>query len=371
MDLKMTLRKEYFGNLLYNPVDWSLKIISDADAERIKKEMRGKIISFENPREKILSAPLKVFIAVSSRCNLGCRHCLFSKKRGPVEELSLDELSKIFKVLGAMGVLELRIGGFEVTVREDFQVIFSEARKNNLVTSMNTNGVFDDSMRKKLADSLIDRVHVSLDGLEKNNDFLRGKGSFKEALKTVKYLKERGKYVRIAVCLFKENLEDIPGLLKISEELDCDIKFSPISPLGSAEKLQGILSAEENEKLKKYFDGLKSNANIFFNYGPVSLDFFDYCNLSDFDSTKCGSGRTQMRVENNGKVFIAGCGDIFLEEGAVGTSEDSFEEMWVISQRKMSGLMKKKGAKCEGCTIDKAVLEWIKAPTPAFNFYRK
>ena len=368
MEGKMVLRKEHFGSLLYDPSDWSLRCLSEKDAADFAANTKAPLISFNNPRRGYLSAPLKAFIAVSSRCNLGCRHCLISKKRVPGKELPFAALKDIFAQLGAMGVLEVRLGGFEPTMREDFSEIFDEAKRNNLSTCINTNGFCSDEVRKKLADSAVDRVHVSIDGLEKSHEYVRGKGTFKESIKTIRYLKKRGKYVRMATSLFKENRAEIPGLIRLCEEIGCDIKFAPISRLGSAEKMVGLLTPKDNEDLRKYFSSLEAKVNVFFNYGAMSPDFTDYCNIGDFESTMCGAGRTELRVENNGDVFMGGCGDIYSEFGPLGNCKDSFEKMWDRSQERMAAIMRDKGARCIDCGLKPVFDAWLAKPNPAFNF---
>lgn len=367
---KLSFRKEYFGVLLYDPNNWSLKMLSKTRAKNFLHTTNKPLLIFNDPQKDFLSAPLKVFVSISASCNLHCKHCMIGKKRDQKNEMSFEEIKKVLKELGEMGVFEVRLGGLEPTARNDFEKIFAEAKKNNLTISINTNGVCSDELRKRLSESCVDRVHVSLDGLEANHDLIRCKGAFKSALKTIKVLKDKGKYVRIAVCLHKNNLVDIEGLLKIAEEFDCDIKFSPVTKIGSAEEMEGIFNKQECEALKVQIDSISAKVNVFFNYGTMAKDFSDYCEIADFDSTLCGAGRTQLRVENNGAVIMAGCGDLFSDILPLGTSKDSFKEMWKKSQNNMKELMREHGQKCVSCTIESVFSEWLAQPTPAFNFGR-
>jgi len=368
---RFIFRKEYFGALLYDKANWGLKMLNKNEAAAFLSEKKAGVRIFSAPNKGFLSAPLKAFVSISASCNLNCGHCMISKKRTQTEEIDFDGLKSVFEQLGRMGMLEIRLGGYEPTARKDFEKIFEEAKKNGLTISINTNGVCSDDLRKRLAESCVDRVHVSLDGLEKNHDIIRGKGSFAKAIDTIHMLKEKGKYVRIVTCLYRENLKDIKGLVALAENLGCDIKFSPIAKLGSAEHMGGLLTKEECEALKKRFDSMKGTVNIFFNYGTMSSDFIDYCDISDFDSTICGAGRTQLRVENNGEVIMAGCGDLLSDIKPLGTYKDSFPDMWKKSQLVMAGLMKKNGPKCASCGMDSVFAAWLLKPTPAFNFARE
>ncbi|MCX6803739.1 MAG: radical SAM protein [Candidatus Diapherotrites archaeon] len=368
---KLSFRHEYFGGLLYDPDIWTLKAFSKSGVQEFFGMTKEIPLIFNNPKTGFLSAPLKVFVAISASCNLRCKHCMVGKKRTQTKELSFSSLKKVFKQLGQMGVFEVRLGGFEPTARKDFDKIFEEAKKNNLTVSINTNGVCADEIREKLANSCVDKVHVSLDGLEKNHDYIRGIGSFKRAIETIKLLKSKRKYVRIVVCLYKDNLCDVDELIKIAEQLDCDIKFSPVSKIGSAEEMQGLLDRQENELLKTKMDLFKKKVNVFFNYGTMAPDFFDYCDISDFDSVICGAGRTQLRIENNGDVIMAGCGDLLSGVKPLGNVKESFSAMWEKSQFVMEELMKERGQKCSSCSLESVFGAWLKKPTPAFNFWRE
>jgi MoaA/NifB/PqqE/SkfB family radical SAM enzyme len=378
MTKKMILRKEYFGNLLHDPSNWGLKIISDAEAENLLKKNRKNIRFFNNKKEGYLSGPLKAFISISSKCNLHCAHCVLGKTRKNIEEIEFENFKILFKKLGDLGVLEVRLAGLEPTARKRFDEIFAEATKNGLVVSINTNGVLSDLILDKLIKSSVDKIHVSLDGLKENHNKLRTGGSFDKTLSTIKALKKSGKYVKIVTCLYRENVCDIDGLIELAEENECDIKFSPIAKVGSAEQMAGILNKSECEELKKRFEKINlekqkhkkvKKINIMYSHGALTDIFSDFCDFFDFDSTFCGVLRTQMRVEPNKLIYAGGCTDLAKTPIPLGDINSDLGVLWDLIQKNLLDDFKTK-EKCKNCDIGRVMKKWLSVSSPAFNFRR-
>jgi MoaA/NifB/PqqE/SkfB family radical SAM enzyme len=368
--MKMIYRQEYFGALLYNLENWRLSYLDQKKARKYLEENCDRLIIHQCPKDHYLSSPLKVFIGISSQCNLRCRHCVVYKTDTQTADIDLDSVKRIIKQLSDIGVLEIRLSGGEPTSRKDFFTIVTEAKKHNLTVSINSNGIYTNEIRGNIVESGIDRVHISLDGLEKQNDYIRGKGVFKEVVSSIEYLRSRGQYIRVVVCLFKDNLSDIPGLIKLTEGLDCDIKFSPIAKVGKAENMDRLLTIEECESVKQFFAQKHFRVNVFYNHGTMISEFKDYCELEDFDSNICGAGRTQLRVELNGDIFGAGCGDVDKNKTPLGTRDDSIIDIWQKAQSIMLTDMKHKGGACLDCDLSKVMPLWLNSVSPSFNFRR-
>lgn len=133
-----------------------------------------------------------------------------------------------------MEIRTLRLSGGEPTLHPDFPAIIAEASRSQLQVSLNTNGLFPRYLKDIIVDLPIDRFIVSIDGLKKCNDEIRGIGTFEKIIKTVSSLKKHGCNVTLGVHLQKSNLNDIPGLIKLSVDLGVAIKFSPVRPMGRA-----------------------------------------------------------------------------------------------------------------------------------------
>ena len=114
-------------------------------------------------------------ISVTDRCNFRCTYCMPHEKFGhkyqftPKENLlSFEEIEKITKILVKHGVRKLRITGGEPLLRNNIDALISKISrlKNINDISLTTNGFLLPVMAKKLRDSGLHRLTISLDSLD-------------------------------------------------------------------------------------------------------------------------------------------------------------------------------------------------------------
>ena len=147
--------------------------------------------------DKVGKAPFHFVHFVTAKCNARCTHCFYyknlNKKRN---ELTLEEIEKLCKSMG--NVYYLGLTGGEPFLREDLPEIVHTYYKYNNVKNLfiPTNGsipnkIFNQSKKiLKLCPKLSFSINISLDGLEKDHDKIRGmKGSFSKAVQTYNELK--------------------------------------------------------------------------------------------------------------------------------------------------------------------------------------
>ena len=114
-------------------------------------------------------------ISVTDRCNFRCTYCMPHEKFGhkyqftPKENLlSFEEIEKITKILVKHGVRKIRITGGEPLLRNNIDALISKISrlKNINDISLTTNGFLLPVMAKKLRDSGLHRLTISLDSLD-------------------------------------------------------------------------------------------------------------------------------------------------------------------------------------------------------------
>ena len=111
-----------------------------------------------------------VRISVTDKCNFRCRYCMPAEGLewlGRGEILTFEEIARIARLLGGMGVEEVRLTGGEPLARRDLPVLVSMlspiAGVNDL--SLTTNGVLLDRFAEPLVRAGLRRLNVSLDSL--------------------------------------------------------------------------------------------------------------------------------------------------------------------------------------------------------------
>jgi len=111
-----------------------------------------------------------VRVSVTDKCNFRCRYCMPAEGLewlGRDEILSFEELTRVVRVLAAMGVSEIRLTGGEPLVRRDLPVLGRMLAETPGVEdlALTTNGVLLDRLAEPLVAAGLRRLNVSLDSL--------------------------------------------------------------------------------------------------------------------------------------------------------------------------------------------------------------
>ena len=113
-------------------------------------------------------------LSITDVCNFKCGYCLPNgyqvDKSDNRKFLHLEEIKRLAKVFSRLGVSKIRLTGGEPTVRRDFfdviKILKNEAEIKKVVIT--TNGYHLDKKAKKLVESGINGVNISIDSLDRN-----------------------------------------------------------------------------------------------------------------------------------------------------------------------------------------------------------
>lgn len=152
------------------------------------------------------AVPQDVSLQLTYRCNLRCKHCYQWNEKGFFHDMDRAQqrmelpLELIEKVLVATDVpnAKLFLWGGEPLVYSHFSELAGLLKDSERIITICTNGLL---IKRKINDLLAMGKHlnllVSLDGLEKEHDALRGEGQFQKTLDNLRYLlalKQEGTY---------------------------------------------------------------------------------------------------------------------------------------------------------------------------------
>lgn len=198
---------------------------------------------------------------ITNKCNLRCEHC-YQDDYSQTSELSLEELktiaSKIDFTLEKWGK-EGRIGvtGGEPFTRNDLFELLYFLEKQPHITKIGilTNGaLIKENIEKIKKLTKLHYIQLSIEGAQKVNDEIRGKGIFDKVIEMTRLLKHEGIPVRWMVTLHKKNAEDVGKVIDLAHETGVDtITFERLVPEGSGKSFVNyVLSTEELEKVFSY-----------------------------------------------------------------------------------------------------------------------
>jgi len=160
---------------------------------------------------------------VTRACNLKCVHCYAHASGGAApDELSHEEGLRLIDDLAAFGVPVLLFSGGEPLVRKDLPDLAAYAVDKGMRAVISTNGTLIDRPTAHVLKRIgLSYVGISLDGLKRVNDRFRGvPGAFDKAVTAIGNCQEAGIKVGLRFTMNKRNVQEIPGIFDLLEEMD-------------------------------------------------------------------------------------------------------------------------------------------------------
>lgn len=192
------------------------KNIFPKDLEYLKKDnLNIKFTRLTKKVENMFSFFDIVYLELTRACNLKCIHCLNNSGIKQKDELTKEDLLKLIKKLSSLGVHEIRFTGGEPLLFNGIYDLIKFATEEGICTSLGTNGtLITKEVAKKLKESGLKKVVVSIDGNKKTHDKIRGKKNYQKAMNGLKYLQKNGINVRVNSVIMKSNMDDVIKLAK-------------------------------------------------------------------------------------------------------------------------------------------------------------
>lgn len=214
------------------------------------------------------SIPVLLFL-VTQRCNAKCDICyLKSDNITKDNELNYEEIKKMSSSIKK--VYKIILSGGEPFLREDIADIGDYLIKNNHISQLDltTNGYYSDNIAKnisklaKMNRNTLMNISVSIDGIGKRHDEIRGIDLFDKAVSTIKSLIQIGKEYNnlntgVLVTIQKQNKDEIISVLEYLNNMD--INFVDICIERNKEMNQCNSSVSSSYHIAQ--DYLNENAN--------------------------------------------------------------------------------------------------------------
>ncbi len=182
-----------------------------------------------------------VRLSVTDKCNLRCFYCLpkgFKDFEIPENWLSFDEIERVIKAFGELGVNRIRMTGGEPLVRKNLPEL--AARISSLPgiddLSLSTNATLLDKQAEALYQAGIRRINVSLDTMHEGQFAdITGGGKLQEVLDGLKKAKEVGfKPIKVNMVVMKDtSLDDYQHVLEYCMQNDFTLRFIETMPMGT------------------------------------------------------------------------------------------------------------------------------------------
>jgi len=280
-----------------------------------------------------VSMPTDVSIITTYRCQMRCKMCdIWENPTNKNKEITPEELEMLpnFKFVN--------ITGGEPFVRNDLEDIIEVMAKKSDRIVISTSGWHTERILK-LAEKYPNLgIRVSIEGLSKKNDDLRGRsGSFDKGLRTLLGLKEMGvKDIGFGQTVSNKNSGDLIWLYRLARELGFEFATATFHNSYYFHKDTNIIT-NKDEVIDDFSDLIKE---LLKENNPKSW-FRAWFNLGLIHYIKgqrrmlpCEAGTANFFIEPYGEVYPCnGLEDRYWKK-SMGNIRDveSFEELWFSEQ---------------------------------------
>jgi len=295
--------------------------------------------------EKLLPStirPLSAHVKLTENCQARCISCDYWKSRWQ-DGLDTERAIDLVNQIGVLGIHALRFTGGEPLLRRDFFDILSKADTSPFKRIViQTNGLLLKKLHKEINASPITDVAVSIDGMKKTNDLIRGiQGYFDLAIEGIKLL--RGKQVAISVTLNRMSVDELGELAEVASSVGARVEFNILSRslffLKDADLDSMWPQQSDVPRIAKFVrDTMKRPA--------YEVDYItQYYGNENLDEPPCVLGYLQVFVLSNGDV-LTGCyplkpvGNVLRDRLETILSSEAY-------RRQCEAMMRRE---CPGCT---------------------
>ena len=277
-----------------------------------------------------------LFLELTLRCNEHCFHCGSSCGDVRSQEMTvqdyrklLDEVKEDFDISRMM----LCITGGEPLLRKDFFEILGYADALGYKWGMTSNAtLITPETAHRLAQCGMKTISVSIDGLEKTHDELRGlKGAYRKAMEGIQNLIDEEAFdnIQITTVINRKNISELDALFEIMKEIDIDSwRVIHLEPIGRALQRPDLML--EKDDYIRLFDFIRQKRKEGY---PLEFGCSHYLGPEYEAEVRewywlCNAGVYTASVMANGD--IGACLDIERREETIQGNiyRDRFSDVW-------------------------------------------
>lgn len=323
-----------------------------------KNLVYSKILCSSNDDKPIYSSPLLAHLAITNVCNMHCEYCSVREAHSNSKDLDTKTWKKIIKKLADFGVFQIGFTGGEPTLRKDIFELIKYTKKQGCVCNLTTNGwVLSEHFVKNLKKNGLTQCQISLDSFNGDvHDKLRGKGSLQRVISAIELLQKQNVCVGIDCVVSKNNIKEIPDLIK-----ECEKRKIEYVTLIKLKK--GDLSDEKFKELSpNYLEYANLIESLFYrkNENPnVTIDCGSVSNLqkglNDMEQKQvptagCPVGHNLISISPNGDIFA--CAALLKPKYKLGNVlSDDLQDIWQNNflLKKLRNIKNNVYGKCSTC----------------------
>lgn len=297
------------------------------------------------------TAPYRMDLAVTYRCNNDCAHCYNIEGRD-LQELPADDWKRILDKAWDLGIPHIIFTGGEPTLREDLPEIIAHAEALGQITGLNTNArrLSDPHYVEKLIQAGLDHVQVTLESCDAgiHDRMVGARGAFPQTVRGLKNALASPLYVMTNTTMLRSNLSTLPATLDFLAEIGVrTVGLNALIHSGRGAAVgTGLPESELEPLLALARQKTEASAQRLIWYTPTQYCSFDPMEL-DLGVKGCTAALYNMCIEPDGSVLP--CQSFYQPLGKM--LEADWDTIWnhelAVRLRERKSLPEK----CGGCAL--------------------
>jgi radical SAM protein with 4Fe4S-binding SPASM domain len=297
------------------------------------------------------SAPYRMDLAITYRCNNDCSHCYNARPRD-YPELSTSHWHQILDRLWKIGIPHVVFTGGEPTLRQDLPELIKHAEQNGQITGINTNGrrLSDPEYVESLVKAGLDHVQITLESHDPliHNAMVQSKGAWNQTVAGIRNVLETPLYVMTNTTMLTTNSPHMPETLEFLAKIGVPtVGLNALIYSGHGLTVNSGLAEAD-------LSSLLNNARVIIAEHHQRLIWYTPTQYCNFDPTQlelgvkgCTAALYNMCIEPNGDVIP--CQSYYQSLGNILSS--NWKNIWnhelAIRLRDRKGIPDK----CNNCVL--------------------
>ncbi|MHA2292877.1 MAG: PqqD family peptide modification chaperone [Candidatus Hodarchaeales archaeon] len=298
-----------------------------------------------------LTAPLRMDLAITYRCNNKCDHCYNLPNSPNATELDTDNWKKILERLWDISIPHVTFTGGEPTLRSDLLALIEHAENIGIVTGLITNGrnLRDPHYVDGLVNNGLDHIQITFESADEkiHNQMVSNPNAWVETVEGIKNAIDTPIYTLTNTTLTRSNVHTIEDTIEFLHGLEVEqFACNSIIYAGKGKSSSKIaLSESELLPILETIQDVADECDMqFIWYTPTRYCELDPNNLG-LGVKRCSASHLAMAIEPNGSVIP--CQSYYKGLGHI--LNDSWESIWNNSISKDLRTHADVPDECKGC----------------------
>lgn len=302
------------------------------------------------------SAPYRLDLALTYRCNNDCHHCYNLEHPLPGQllkrpELDTEHWKQIIDTAWDLGIPHIIFTGGEPTLRDDLPELVAHAEANGQITGLNTNArrLSDSNFVQRLLDAGLDHVQITVESSDADihNKMVNAR-AFEQTIAGLKNVLATRLYVMTNTTMLRDNVDSIPATLDFLADLGVPtVGLNALIYSGHGATVgTGLPERDLAPLLAVARQKTDARGQKLIWYTPTQYCHFDPVQM-DLGVKGCTAAQYNMCIEPDGAVLP--CQSYYKPLGNI--LHDDWNSIWnhplALKLRERQDLP----LKCEGCAI--------------------